>query len=65
MALHLRWLATKKIQNYETEKGGCIPSKIKLKTQKENNKLGWLASDINFKLVHTGCPIAHVTMLTS
>ena len=26
---------------------------------KKNNKLRWLASDINFKLLHTGCPIAH------
>ena len=38
-------------------KGGCIPGKNKLKTQ-ENNKLRWLTSDINFKLLHTGCPIA-------
>ena len=27
MALHLRWLTTEKFQNYETVKGGCIPSK--------------------------------------
>ena len=32
----------------------CIPSKNKFKTQM-NNKLRWLASDINFKLLHTGC----------
>ena len=25
----------------------------------QNNKLRWLASDINFKLLHTGCSIAH------
>ena len=28
-ALHLRWLTTEKIQNYETVHGGCIPSKNK------------------------------------
>ena len=27
---------------------------------KKNSKLGWLASEINFKLLHTGCPSAHV-----
>ena len=57
-ALHLRWLTTEKFQNYETVKGGCTPSKYKFKTQR-NNKLRWLASDINFKLLSTGCPIAH------
>ena len=41
VALHLRWLSTEKFQNNEAVKGGCIPSK---------NKLRWLASDINFKL---------------
>ena len=39
-------------------KGGCIPSKNKFKTQ-QNNELRWLAFDINFKLLHTWCPIAH------
>ena len=39
-------------------KGGCIPSENKFKAQ-INNKLRWLASNINFKLLHTGCPIAH------
>ena len=39
------------------EASGCIPSKNKFKTQK-NNKLRWLASDIKFKILHTGCPIA-------
>ena len=34
VALHLRWLTTEKFQNYETVKGGCIPSKNKFKTQK-------------------------------
>ena len=58
VALHLRWLTTEKLQNYETVKGGCIPSNNKIKTHK-NNKLRWLASDINFKLLHTGCPIAN------
>ena len=32
--------------------------KISLK-HKTNNKLRWLASDMNFKLLHTGCLIAH------
>ena len=58
VALHLRWLTTEKFQNYETVKGGCIPSKIKFKTQRSSN-LRWLAFDLNFKLPHTGCPIAH------
>ena len=58
MALHLRWLTSKKFQNNEAVKGGCIPSKNKLKTQK-NTKLRWLASDINFILLHTGHRIAH------
>ena len=58
MALHLSWLTTEKFQNYETVKGGCIPSKDKFKIQKKN-KLRWLASDIDFKLLHTECPIAH------
>ena len=35
-ALHLRWLTNEKFKNYETVKGlkgGCIPSRKKLKTQ--------------------------------
>ena len=55
--MHLRWLTTEKFQNYETVKGGCIPSKNKSKTQMKN-KLRWLASVINFKLPHSGCPVA-------
>ena len=35
-----------------------MPSKNNFKAQK-HNKLMWLASDINFKVLHTGCPIAH------
>ena len=35
VALHLRWLATEKIQNYETIKGGCAASKNKFNTQKK------------------------------
>ena len=58
MALHLRWLNFINFKNYETVKSRCIPSKNKLKTQM-NNKLRWLASDINFKLLHIGCPITH------
>ena len=50
VALHLRCLATEKFQNYETVKGGYIPSKNKFK----NTKLRWLVSDINFKLLHAG-----------
>ena len=38
--------------------GGCIPCKNNFKTQK-NNKLRWLATDIDFKLLYIGCPIAH------
>ena len=60
VALYLRWLSTEKFQNYVTVKGGCVPSKNKFKTQ-INNRLRWLASDINFKLLRTGCPIAHGT----
>ena len=29
---------------------------------KKSNKLRWLASDMNFKLLHTRCPIAHVPL---
>ena len=58
VAMHLRWLTTEKFQNNETMKVGCIPSKHKFKTQIDN-KLRLLASDVNFKLLHTGCPIAH------
>ena len=47
---------------YETVKGGCFPSEYKFKTQKYN-KLRWLASDLNFKLLHTGCPNAHASNL--
>ena len=48
----------RKILNYEAMKGGRTPSENKFKTQ-INNTLWWIASDINFKLLHTGCPIAH------
>ena len=59
VALHLRWLTTENFQNYETEKGGCIPSKHKFKTQNKN-KLRWLTSEINLKQLYTGCHVAHV-----
>ena len=36
----------------------CIPSNNEFKTQ-NTTKLRWLASDINFKLLHTGCPVDH------
>ena len=62
VALHLRWLTTEKFQSYETVKGGCIPSKNKFETQK-NIELRWLPSDINSKLLHTGCPITHDFLL--
>ena len=58
VALYLRWLTTEKFQSHETAKGGSIPSKSKFKTNK-NDKLRWFDSDINFKLLHTGCPFAH------
>ena len=35
-----------------------MSNKNKFITQK-NNKLGWFATDIKFKLLHTGCPITH------
>ena len=35
VALHLRWLTTEKFHNYETMKGGCIPSKNKFNAQKK------------------------------
>ena len=47
-----------KFQNYETVQGGSIPCKKKFKT-KINTKLRWLTPDVNFKLLQTGCPIAH------
>ena len=53
----------RKAQNYEMVKGGFILSKNKFKTRKKNNKFRWLASDIIFKLLHTGCPIAHAERL--
>ena len=49
----------RKFQDHETVRGGCIPSKNKFKTQEKNTKLRWLASDVNFKLQHTGCPTTH------
>ena len=56
VALHLRWHTTEKIQNCK-KKGGCLLSENKFKAQKDN-KLRWLVSDIDFKLLHIGCPIA-------
>ena len=39
---------------------GCIVYQVKISAkQKKNAKFRWLASDINFKLLRTGCPIAH------
>ena len=58
VALHLRWCTTEKFNNYEKLKGGCIPSKNKFNTQKNNN-LRWLPSVMHFKLLHSGCPITH------
>ena len=63
VALYLRWLTTKKFQNYETAKGDCIPSKNKFKTQTKN-KLRRLASTMNVKLPNTGCPIAYALTVT-
>ena len=58
LAVHLRWLTAENFQqNYETVKGGCIL--IGSKNKNTINKLKWLSSDIKFKLLHTGCPIAH------
>ena len=52
VALHLRWLTSERFQNYETVKGGRIPSKNKFKTHK-NNKLRWLPSDITSDITAT------------
>ena len=41
-----------KFENYETVKGGCVPSKNKFK--EKNNKLRWLATDINFNCYTLG-----------
>ena len=49
--LHFRWLTTENFKNHETVKG-------KFKTQK-NATLRWLATYMNFNLLHTGCPIAY------
>ena len=64
MDLHLRWLTTEnfKITN-ETLRGGYVRSKNELKDTNKNNNLRWLATDINFKLLHIGCPIAHAATL--
>ena len=32
---------------------------VKISSKHKNAKLRWLATDINFKLLHTGCPITH------
>ena len=32
---------------------------VKICSKHKNNRLRWLASDISFQLLHTGCPIAH------
>ena len=55
------WICTKggslpKIQNYETMKGGYLYQVKKVQNTK-NIKL--YTSDINFKLLYAGCPIAH------
>ena len=38
--------------------GGCIPNNKNQNTTK-NNKSRWLATDMNFKLLHTGFPITY------
>ena len=48
----------RKFQNYETVRGGCV-YQAKISSKHKNTKLRWLASDIYFKLLHIGCPIAH------
>ena len=53
---------TEKFENYQTVKGGCIPSKNEVKTQKRI-KLRCLASYLNFRLLQTGCPIAYGSLL--
>ena len=36
-----------------------VAYQVKVSSKHKNTKLRWLASDINSKLLHTGCPIAH------
>ena len=57
VALHLRWLTTEKFQNNETVK--VVVYQVKMSSKHKNKKLRWLESDVNFKLLHTGCRIAH------
>ena len=44
-------------QDYETVTGGCI--RCKISSKHKNIKLRWFASNINSKLLRTGCPIPH------
>ena len=32
---------------------------VKMSSKHKKSKLKWLASGMNFKLLHIGCPIAH------
>ena len=49
-----------KISNYETLNGGCVRSKNKFKTKKQEVKLAHYG--YKFKLLHTGSPIAHTSI---
>ena len=55
--LNLNVAHYRKIQHYKTMKGGFI--QIKNMFTRKNNKLRRLGTDIDFKLLHIGCPIAH------
>ena len=54
--LQLSWLCTK---------GGSLLKKFKITKQltQNYNKIRWLASDLNFKLLHTGCPNAYAVIM--
>ena len=36
---------------------------VKISSNTKNHEFRWLAFDINFKLLHTECPIAHGPIL--
>ena len=55
--MQLRWLNTENLKI--TKQGKVVVFQVKISSKQKHTKLGWFASDINFKPLHTGCPIAH------
>ena len=53
VGLNLRWLTTENFKITNCEKWLYYVQKTK------KNKLRWPATDLDFILLHTGCPIAH------